>query len=44
VKAKVVHLVKTREKGARILAVGDGANDVSMIQDADVGSIQYYLF
>ena len=35
-KAKVVELVK-REKGVMTLAIGDGANDVSMIQSADVG-------
>ena len=35
-KAKVVHLVK---KGLKVmtLAIGDGANDVSMIQEANVG-------
>ncbi|KAJ2785179.1 phospholipid transporting ATPase [Coemansia interrupta] len=35
-KALVVRLVK-RHLGALCLAVGDGANDVSMIQEADVG-------
>uniref|UniRef100_A0A1I8IS28 PhoLip_ATPase_C domain-containing protein n=1 Tax=Macrostomum lignano TaxID=282301 RepID=A0A1I8IS28_9PLAT len=34
-KAAVVSLVKT--KGVRTLAIGDGANDVNMIQTADVG-------
>ncbi|EKM82413.1 hypothetical protein AGABI1DRAFT_117898 [Agaricus bisporus var. burnettii JB137-S8] len=35
-KALVVHLVKDN-LGAMTLAIGDGANDVSMIQAADVG-------
>ena len=35
-KASVVKLVKERLKG-KVLAIGDGANDVSMIQCADVG-------
>lgn len=35
-KAQVVHFVKKGEKAA-CLAIGDGANDVSMIQEADVG-------
>jgi phospholipid-translocating ATPase len=35
-KALIVRLVKNR-LGAMTLAIGDGANDVSMIQAADVG-------
>ncbi|KAJ3027261.1 hypothetical protein HDV00_011278 [Rhizophlyctis rosea] len=35
-KAKVVELVR-KGLGAMCLAIGDGANDVSMIQEADVG-------
>ena len=35
-KAQVVHLIKDN-LGAMCLAIGDGANDVSMIQAADVG-------
>ncbi|XP_042194917.1 phospholipid-transporting ATPase IF isoform X2 [Callorhinchus milii] len=36
-KAKVVRLLKTSPEKPIILAVGDGANDVSMIQEANVG-------
>jgi len=36
-KAQVVKLVKWRASDAVTLAIGDGANDVSMIQEADVG-------
>ncbi|RSH90127.1 hypothetical protein EHS25_001460 [Saitozyma podzolica] len=35
-KAQIVHLIKDN-LGAMCLAIGDGANDVSMIQAADVG-------
>ncbi|KZT54419.1 phospholipid-translocating P-type ATPase [Calocera cornea HHB12733] len=35
-KAQIVHLVKDG-MGAMCLAIGDGANDVSMIQAADIG-------
>ncbi|KAI8807714.1 hypothetical protein BJ742DRAFT_895189, partial [Cladochytrium replicatum] len=35
-KAKVVSMVRTG-LGAMCLAIGDGANDVSMIQEADIG-------
>ncbi|VDM59554.1 unnamed protein product [Angiostrongylus costaricensis] len=35
-KASLVKLAKTR-LGGKVLAIGDGANDVSMIQRADVG-------
>ncbi|KAJ3164163.1 hypothetical protein HK101_000497 [Irineochytrium annulatum] len=35
-KAKVVEMVKTKKK-AMCLAIGDGANDVSMIQAANIG-------
>ncbi len=35
-KAQVVHLLKKYAKG-RICAIGDGGNDVSMIQAAHVG-------
>ncbi|KAK1935341.1 Phospholipid-transporting ATPase 3 [Phytophthora citrophthora] len=36
-KAEVVTLVRTANKKARTLAIGDGANDVAMIQRAHVG-------
>ncbi|KAH9102639.1 hypothetical protein LEN26_012732 [Aphanomyces euteiches] len=36
-KAEVVSLVKNNIKGCRTLSIGDGANDVSMIQEAHVG-------
>jgi len=36
-KAQVVSLVRYSVKGAVALAIGDGANDVAMIQAADVG-------
>ncbi|XP_055020412.1 phospholipid-transporting ATPase IF [Boleophthalmus pectinirostris] len=36
-KAKVVRLIKTSPEKPITLAVGDGANDVSMIQEAHVG-------
>ncbi len=36
-KALVVRLVKSSLKGSITLAIGDGANDVSMIQEAHVG-------
>lgn len=36
-KAKVVEMVKSRVGGAVTLAIGDGANDVGMIQAASVG-------
>jgi phospholipid-translocating ATPase len=36
-KALVVRLVKDGIPGTMTLAIGDGANDVSMIQAADVG-------
>ncbi|XP_059924077.1 phospholipid-transporting ATPase IF isoform X3 [Gadus macrocephalus] len=36
-KAKVVHLFKTSPERPITLAIGDGANDVSMIQEAHVG-------
>lgn len=35
-KAQIVHLIKDN-LGVMTLAIGDGANDVSMIQAADVG-------
>ncbi|CAI5443996.1 unnamed protein product [Caenorhabditis angaria] len=35
-KAQLVHLAKNQLHG-KVLAIGDGANDVSMIQGADVG-------
>jgi magnesium-transporting ATPase (P-type) len=35
-KASIVALLK-RQKNARTLAIGDGANDVGMLQEADVG-------
>jgi magnesium-transporting ATPase (P-type) len=36
-KALVVDLVRTLDNGAITLAVGDGANDVSMIRTANIG-------
>ena len=36
-KAEVVRLVKSNVKDSITLAIGDGANDVSMIQAAHVG-------
>ncbi|RHY93967.1 hypothetical protein DYB35_003943 [Aphanomyces astaci] len=36
-KAEVVALVKNNVKNCRTLSIGDGANDVSMIQEAHVG-------
>lgn len=36
-KAEIVTLVKTRVKDSITLAIGDGANDVNMIQQAHVG-------
>lgn len=36
-KSQVVKLVKDSLKGSLTLAIGDGANDVSMIQEAHIG-------
>jgi phospholipid-translocating P-type ATPase (flippase) len=36
-KAQMVNLVKQNEKGVKTLSIGDGANDVPMIQMAHVG-------
>lgn len=36
-KAQVVRLFKTNLQGCRSLAIGDGANDVAMIQEAHIG-------
>ena len=36
-KAEMVHLIKSNQKHMTTLAIGDGANDVSMITAADVG-------
>lgn len=36
-KREMVHLIKTSVEGVRTLAVGDGANDVAMIQAAHIG-------
>jgi P-type E1-E2 ATPase len=36
-KALIVRLVKTSEERPMVCAIGDGANDVSMIQEAHVG-------
>ena len=36
-KALIVRMIKKNIKNAITLAIGDGANDVSMIQEADVG-------
>lgn len=40
-KALVVRMVKKNVIGAITLSIGDGANDVSMIAEADVG--KYYF-
>lgn len=36
-KAEVVNFMKKLTKGKVTLAIGDGANDVNMIQSADLG-------
>ena len=36
-KKEMVSLIKFGVEGVRTLAIGDGANDVSMIQEAQVG-------
>ena len=36
-KAQIVKLVKESDNNPVVAAIGDGANDVSMIQEADVG-------
>nr|CCA14919.1 phospholipidtransporting ATPase putative [Albugo laibachii Nc14] len=36
-KAQVVRLFKSNVRGCRTLAIGDGANDVGMIQEAHIG-------
>lgn len=36
-KREMVRLIKTGVPGVRTLAVGDGANDVAMIQEAHIG-------
>lgn len=36
-KADVVNFIKARAKGKMTLAIGDGANDVNMIQSAHIG-------
>ena len=36
-KREIVHMIKTDVSGSRTLAIGDGANDVAMIQEAHVG-------
>ena len=36
-KAKLVQLVRTQKPDITTLAIGDGANDVNMIQQAHVG-------
>jgi len=36
-KRAMVNLIKTGVKGVRTLAIGDGANDVAMIQEAHIG-------
>jgi P-type E1-E2 ATPase len=40
-KSEVVRLVK--ESGVVTAAIGDGANDVAMIQEAHVGLVSDYL-
>ena len=36
-KARMVNLIRTRVPSSRTLAIGDGANDVDMICEANVG-------
>ncbi|XP_012530011.2 probable phospholipid-transporting ATPase IF isoform X2 [Monomorium pharaonis] len=36
-KSEIVHLIKTARKRPHTAAIGDGGNDVSMIQEANVG-------
>lgn len=36
-KREMVNLIKTGLDGVRTLAIGDGANDVAMIQEAHIG-------
>lgn len=36
-KASLVHAIRIRIKGSVTLAIGDGANDIAMIQEAQVG-------
>jgi phospholipid-translocating ATPase len=36
-KAELVHAIRTRVKDSITLAIGDGANDIAMIQEAHVG-------
>ena len=36
-KAEVVRMIKNDDSGVITLAIGDGANDVSMIREAHVG-------
>ena len=36
-KAQVVNLIRQNLKGKKTLAVGDGANDINMIQSAHIG-------
>jgi len=42
-KAEMVRLVKVRTNKVT-LAIGDGANDVNMIQAANIGNIVFYYF
>jgi magnesium-transporting ATPase (P-type) len=41
-KAEVVRIVKTYNKKAVTLSIGDGGNDVSMIMEAHIGKINIY--
>ena len=36
-KAEVVRMIKNDDSGVITLAIGDGANDVNMIQSANIG-------
>ena len=36
-KREMVNMIKTGIKGVRTLSIGDGANDVAMIQEAHIG-------
>lgn len=36
-KAEIIRLIRSREQDKITLAIGDGANDVSMIREANIG-------
>jgi P-type E1-E2 ATPase len=39
----MVDLIKSGVPGVRTLAIGDGANDVAMIQEAHIGELLHQL-